>query len=217
MRLDRMHNSIEELTKQENGKKIVKPKTHSVKGMYKYFKEKNPTTDIPYWMYNEILSRYNKKAANAVIFGEVLNLGNTIGRILIKKIRRRYEKLEVNWGASNARKAELITTGTVPKDKDHPEGENWILYHTDAWYARWAWQKRNGACRVRNQSVYKFLPSSNRSKKAGDVSLERLGNKGKLALAIRCNPGLHLIYETKPMPIYTNKHKLKKTKQIELA
>jgi hypothetical protein len=207
----------EATTNQGNGKKIIKPKTHSVKGMYAYFKDKNPTTDIPYWMYNEILSRYNKKAADAVIFGEVLNLGNTVGRILIKKIRRRYDKLEVDWGASNIRKAELIAQGITPKDPEHPEGENWILYHTDAWYARWAWQKRNGACKVRNQSVYKFLPSSNRSKKAGDVSLDKLGNKGKLALAIRCNPGLHLIYETKPAPIYAKRYRPKKIKQTELA
>jgi len=208
---------MEEATiKQGNGKKIVKPKTHSVKGMYAYFKEKNPTTDIPYWMYNEVLSRYNKKAADAVIFGEVLNLGNTIGRILIKKIKRRYDKLEVDWDTSFNRKKELIAQGITPREGDNG-GENWLIYYTDAWYARWAWQKRFGACRVRNQSVYKFLPSSNRSKKAGDNSLERLGNKGKLALAIKHNPGLHLIYETKPAPIYAKRYRPKKAKQIELV
>lgn len=198
---------LEEQEKQE--RKIIKPKTHSVRSMYGYFKEKYPDTDVPYWMYNEVLSRYNKKSADAVIFGEVLTLGNTIGRILIKKIRRRYEKLEVDWGASRTRKADLISQGITPKDEDHPDGENWILYYTDAWYARWAWQKRNGACRVKNQSVYKFLPTANRSKKAGDNSLEKLGNKGKLALAIRSNPGLHLIYETKPLPAFMYKKKKK--------
>lgn len=174
--------------------KIRKPKTHSCAEMYKYYKQKHPDTHIPYWMFKEVISRFNKKASDAIIFGSLLNLGNRLGYILIKKIRRSYKKLEPDWGASNKIKAQLIAEGKTPKDKDHPDGEEWIKFYTDPWYLRWGWMKRY-VCRVKNQSVYKFAPTSNRSKTAGDNSLEKLGNKGKLVLANRLNPTLHLVYE----------------------
>lgn len=176
------------------GKRIAKPKTHSTKGMYSYYRKRYPTSKIPYWMFKEVIARFNKKASDSIIFGSVLNLGSRLGLVLIKKIRRNYIKPVPDWGASKKRKNELIKEGITPKDETHPEGEEWITFFTDPWYLRWAWSKKR-LCRVRNQTVYKFVPTSNRSKVANDNSLAKLGNKGKLALANRINPNLHVIYE----------------------
>lgn len=173
---------------------IRKPVTYSARDMYNAYKRKNPTSEIPYWMYKEIIGRFNKKVSDAVIFGQVLNLGNRLGHVLIKKIRRNYLNPIPDWGASNKRKADLIASGVVAKDQNHPEGEEWISFYTDPWFLRFAWVKKR-ICKVKNSSVYKFVPTSNRSKTAGDNDLARLGNKGKLTLANKVNPTLHMSYE----------------------
>lgn len=173
--------------------KIKRPRIFSAKDMYSYFNQQNPTLKVPYWMYKEVLSRFNRKASDAIIFGSFLNLGANLGYILIRKIKRNYDKPKPDWGESNKIKAQLIADGKTPKDQKNPNGEEWIKFYSDPWYLRWAWMK--STCRVKNQSVYAFAPTSNRSKKAGDNSLEKLGNKGKLVLANRKNPTLHLLYE----------------------
>ena len=147
-------------------------------------------------MFKEVLARFNKKAADAVIFGQAFNFGSRIGHLLIKKIRRNYEKPVVDWGESKKLKASIIAKGLTPRDKDNPNGEDWLIYFSDPWYLRWAWSKKS-LCRVKNQTVYKFVPTSNRSKKSGDNSMGKLGNKGKLVLANKINPTLHLSYEAK--------------------
>jgi hypothetical protein len=190
---------MEETKEQEqevkkNGKKIVAPKTHSTKAIYEFYKKKFPNSKIPYWMFKEVIARYNKRASDAVIFGSTLNLGSKLGQVLIKKIRRNYIKSVPDWGASKAMKQDLINKGITPKGPEHPEGEDWIVFFTDPWYLRWAWAKKR-ICKVRNQTVYKFMPTSNRSKMAGDNSLGKLGNKGKLVLANKINPNLHNLYE----------------------
>lgn len=174
-------------------KKIVPPRTHSAKEMYEWYKQKNKDTRIPYWMFKEVLARFNKKASDAVIFGQVLNLGSRLGSVIIKKISRNYKKPMVDWGASKARRKELEQDGVACKTKETPNGEEWLIFHTSPWYLRWAWFKKR-ACRVKNQTVYKFIPTSNKSKKAGEDSLDKLGNKGKLTLAQKLNPTLHYIY-----------------------
>jgi len=179
---------------QKRGKKIATPKSHSTKEMYAYYRQKNPDSKEPYWMFKEVISRFNKKVSDAVIYGQVLNFGNRIGNLLIKKIRRRYEKLEVDWGESKRIKAELIAAGLEPRKAGSTEGHAWLVYFSDPWYLRWAWAKKS-ICRVKNQTVYKFVPTGNRSKTAGDNSPNKLGNRGKLVLANRLNPTLHMVYE----------------------
>lgn len=177
-----------------NGKKILPPRSHSTSEMYAYYKLKNPKAKEPYWMFKEVIGRFNKKCADAVIFGQVFNFQSRLGYLLIKKIRRNYEKPVVDWGESKRIKTQLIESGLIPKGPDNPKGEDWLVYYSDPWYLRWAWVKRR-VCKVKNQTVYKFVPTANRSKKAGDNSLAKLGNKGKLVLAQKINPSLHLAYD----------------------
>jgi hypothetical protein len=174
--------------------KIVKPVTRSTADMYVFYKQKYPTSKIPYWMYKEVIARFNKKVSHAVIFGQVLNLGSKLGHLLIKKINRNYNKPVVDWGQSKALKKQLLAEGKTLWSKDNPDGEKWMVFHSDSWYLRWAWAKKY-LCKVKHQGVYKFVPTSNKSKTAGDNSLDKLGNKGKLALANKLNPMLHFSYE----------------------
>ena len=176
------------------GKKIITPKAHSTKEMYSYYKLKYPKAKEPYWMYKEVIARFNRKAADSIIFGQVLNFGNRIGNLLIKKIRRNYDKPEVDWGESKRMKAQIIEAGLSPRVAGSLEGHAWLVYFSDPWYLRWAWSKKR-ICKVKNQTVYKFTPTGNRSKKAGDNSPSKLGNRGKLVLANKLNPSLHMVYE----------------------
>lgn len=189
---------MEELTEEQEvrptNKRIQAPKTHSTAEMYVFFKQKFPKDKTPYWMFKEVLARYNKKASDAVIYGQVFRFGQHLGNLLIKKIRRNYEKAVVDWGESKRVKAELVASGLKPREAGSTEGNDWLIYHSDPWYLRWGWQKRS-ICKVTNQAVYKFIPTANRSKTAGDNSPAKLGNKGKLVLANRLNPTLHLLYD----------------------
>lgn len=182
---------------QKSNKKIVEPRTHTVKDMYKHYLKTVETTKkrpTPYWMFKEVLSRYNKKVSDAIIFGQTLNLGSRLGYVQIRKIKRNYENPIPDWGESKKIKQELISKGITPKDQNNPDGQEWIVFFNDPWYLRWAWIKRK-VCKVKNHTVYKFMPTANKSKKAGDYDLNKLGNKGKLAYANRLNPNLHLSYE----------------------
>ena len=175
--------------------KIVKPKNYSTNDIHKQFKKDNPTLNYPYWLFKEIIARCNKKISDRIINGDILKIGFDLGEIRIKKIPRNYGKLTVNWGESKKQRTKLINEGKVPKNKDHPDGEEWLICFTDPWYLRWGWVRKGGKCKVKNQKAYAFTPTSDKSKKAGEVDLNKLGNKGKLVLANRLNPALHLRYE----------------------
>jgi len=181
------------MEEQRTGKRIQTPKTHTTIDMYKFYKKKYPESNIPEWMYKEVIFRNNKKAADSVIFGGVYNFGSHIGNLLIKKISRNYRKPIVNWGASKKLKADLLAAGETIRSAEQPEGKDWFIYFTDPWYLRWGWVKKH-VCRVKNQSVYQFVPTGNKSKTAGDNSLDKLGNRGKLVLANNLNPALHMVY-----------------------
>lgn len=180
----------------DDGKKknTVVPKAKSTKHMYAFYKQKHPEAKEPYWMYKEVLARFNKKASDQIIFGKALNFGSRIGNLLIKKIRRNYEKAIIDWGESKKFKAQLIASGQTPRSDEHPNGENWLIYFSDPWYLRWAWARKD-VCRVKFSSAYKFCPTSDRSKKADNKDLTKLGNKGKLVLAVRLNPALTSQFE----------------------
>lgn len=174
--------------------KIIEPRIHSVKESYRFYLSNAKEKPIPYWMYKEILSRVCKKASMKIIMGEMLNLQSNIGYLRIKKIKRNFFKAVPDWGASNREKAALIAAGKIPKDQNHPDGEEWMVFYSDPWYLRWAWMK-GSVCRVKNQSVYLFRPTANRSKTAGDETIGKLGNRGLLVLANRKNPTLHNNYD----------------------
>jgi len=177
--------------------KIVEPKTHSTREMYKYYVRKYESSKkrkTPYWMYKEITARFNKKVSDAIVFGGTLKLGHGLGYMLIRKIKRNYENPIPDWGESKRIKQGMIANGITPKDPNHPEGKEWIVFFSDPWFLRWAWVKR-AVCKVKNHTVYKFMPTSNRSRTANDTEFSKLGNKGKLTLANKIDPTLHTKYE----------------------
>lgn len=146
---------------------------------------------MTYDLFSKIITSFNKKAIEAIVQGEVLNLGNRLGFLKIKKINR-YSP-SVDWGASKARRQELVNQGILPRSKDYPQGENWFIYRQSDFYLRWAWTKRfreSGIPMLKNCKLYAFYPSNNSS------GNDTLGAKGLLSKANQENKLLHLRYET---------------------
>lgn len=150
---------------------------------------------IDYKQFKDILSVYNQKASDEIVKGHTLYLNNKLGFVQIRKIvpkeRKRLEG-RLDWGASYKYKAELEAKGIQPKDKDHPDGKNWLVYVKQSFYLRWAWMKRKSrSCTVKNNRVYVFTPTASSS---GSAATRIPGNKAKLIAAQQANPLLHFKY-----------------------
>ncbi len=152
---------------------------------------------ISYKQFKDILVSYNTKASDEIVKGGTLNLNSRLGFIQIRKIvpttqATKFNPGRIDWGESYKYKKELIAKGITPKDEDHPEGKNWLIYVRQPFYLRWAWVKKyQRACTVKNNRVYVFTPTASSS----GTSEDRVpGNKAKLVSAQKENPLLHLKY-----------------------
>lgn len=116
---------------------------YSALDAYKWFLKQNPDTTITYPLYKQVISQFNKKVSEAILEGEVFNMGSHLGTLRIKKIERTFTKPTIDWGETNKLKK---------------QGIKQLVYFTDDYYFRWNWDKSR--CRVRNKSVYTFSPTS---------------------------------------------------------
>ena len=172
---------IEQLEIQERGKakftkafeKIfeLKRELYEANERIKHLEKVNPDTEqeiMSERTFRNIINSYNLKIRDYLIDGEVLNMKQRLGYIYIQRIQRGHPKMyskgmkSINWKESNEYKEELIAKGEQPKDKDHPNGKNWLVYYTDDFYLRYGWTKKKGACRVKNHNYYAFYPSLGR-------------------------------------------------------
>jgi hypothetical protein len=148
---------------------------------------------LDYEKFKSVVSSYNKLASESIIQGANLNLMNRLGYVQIRRIipSTLKKKNVIDWKESYLYKKELIEKGETPKDKEHPEGKNWLVYKLQPWYLRWSWVKANQKATVKNNKVYAFYPTT------GDTTTEINGvpgNKSKLSQAVRSNPLLHEKY-----------------------
>jgi len=143
---------------------------------------------LDYETFKKVIYKYNKLAVDQLIEGEVPNLNEKLGYLYILKVNRLNKA--VDWEESKKFKLELLDQGKTPKDKDHPEGENWLVYFESNYYLMWNWQKKfERTSRVRNCTVYGFYPTTTSGKGIP-------GTKKLLVEANKQNPALHLKYIT---------------------
>jgi len=160
------------------------PKSQTLKTMYEDYQEK---TDDPltYSEYRDACELFNIYAMDKIINeGKTLNMGAYLSTLSVVKIKRNYANPQVNWGATNKYKKELLSgeAEEAPDDgydeedlysKDNPDGVKYFIYHTDDWYCRFYWNKKY--CKVRNKTAYRFRAT--RGDKGNKTKLkEKLNN-----------------------------------------
>lgn len=165
-----------------------KKEVYDIKERLKQLSKEKPESSkkmLDFYTFRDVIYTYNQKAVYDIIQGERINLSEKLGYMYVTKVNSP-SKL-IDWDSSNKFKEELIANGEQPKDSDHPDGSNWLLYYDNDYYFRWTWQKRKGVCKVRNHTVYEFTPTNTSGKGVRGV-------KSMLAEANRKNPLLHLNY-----------------------
>lgn len=116
---------------------------YSARDAYNWFRKKNPDTTVTYPLYKQVISQFNKKVSNAILEGQVFNMGHHLGTLRIKKIERTFTRPTIDWGETNKLKK---------------QGIKQLVYYTDDFYYRWNWDKSRS--RAKNKSVYTFSPTS---------------------------------------------------------
>lgn len=137
---------------------------------------------VPYRTFKAVLSDFNELAVEHMLEGYSFPMGSSLSRLLVVRIPRAFKKQSIDWKESNKAKAALLEAGKVPKDKQHPEGEEWLIFFTNDYYCRYRWIKR--LSEVPNHSYYRFEPTRG-----------KVGNKGKLYRLLMRDPLAHLRFK----------------------
>lgn len=132
------------------------------KHMYREFKKANPDTDITYAYYRAVLESFSDALAEELLNGAVFNMGQRLGTLRVKKIKRNPNSRTIDWNE----------TMKMWEEQGKKEG---FIYWTDDTYYRWAWDKRKAL--VKNKSAYRFDPTGGKK-----------GLKKKLTERLRKDP-----------------------------
>lgn len=144
-------------------------KTYGIKEMYNFFKISYPDQSIPYPLFVEIITRYNKRMADHLFKGEQVSLGHYIGKLRIKKVERKFYTKKIDWYQTNLLKK---------------QGINQHVYYTEDFWLRFSWLK---SVNLKNKSVYKFTPTKGPR-----------GITSKLAKYCKSNPFAYQNFKTNP-------------------
>lgn len=102
-----------------------------------------------YPRFRDIIELYFKKAKEAVIEGQCVNMTNGIGKIAIRRVERNHKNKSINYA-----KTKLQPKVWCPiRNK---EVYTKIIYFTEDNYCRIGWHKFG---KIKNESTYEFLPS----------------------------------------------------------
>lgn len=148
----------------------------TVPDMYDAYEEEDG--DIPYDLFRAMIEEYNMAAMDRVInHGEELPMGYGLAHLSVIRIERDYSNPSVDWKATMEEKERLLEEEGYDEEdlysEENPEGIKYFIYHTDPWYARFYWEKKN--CIVSNHSAYSFRAT--RGDKGNKTKLkERLNN-----------------------------------------
>jgi len=152
--------------------------------MYQAYEEEDG--DIPYDLFRAMIEEYNMAVMEEIIQGKTFEMGYGLASLSIIRIERDYSNPSVDWAATMQEKKRLLEEEGYTEDdlysEDNPEGRKYFCYHTDPWYARFYWEKKN--CIVTNHSAYSFRATR------GDK-----GNKTKLKERLNNEETAHLDYK----------------------
>lgn len=127
---------------------------------------------VDYKTYSKVIKEINKEFLNLLLDGKSITVGRSVGKLQIKRFER-VNFNQPNWGESNKRKQEIIDRGGIPKDKDNPDGEDWVVYFVDDTYLKFDWQKYERdlerVSRAKNSTFYVFTPMFHARRSLGEI------------------------------------------------
>jgi hypothetical protein len=158
-----------------------------MRNCYVYAHEGNKVVEKMSWfLWKEIIERYYFKAKDAIIQGEVLRLGSSLGKIRAIRVERDYRKPAVNWHATYQHNPKKPKTETVT---DEPKPKLQLIYHQDEDWCRIAWEKLD---MLKNENAYQFSPAE-KNMATGK------GFKAEFSDALKKNPLLKYRYKFHPL------------------
>jgi len=115
---------------------------------------------VSYSQYSKILRDINKELLKLLIDGKTIRIGNNLGVLKVVSIART-NFTQPNFGESNKLKQQIIDRGEVPRDKNNPDGKDWLVYFTDDRYLTFRWEKwttniEKNIYRATNSTSYNF-------------------------------------------------------------
>jgi len=137
----------------DNGKEVL------YRSMYRKFKNKGKSSvieAITYEKYVEVVSMFFELAKEHIIRGEVLNLGNKVGKICARRVQRDHKKKSIDHAAT-------LRQPLVWNEEKQKETRKLIYFTSDDW-CRIGWHKTNS---ITNETVYEFKPTRNLRSGAG--------------------------------------------------
>lgn len=153
--------------KENENKKMTRP---HVPRAFVYVKTSNSVKEvISSTRHTAIIKLYFMLAREKVIRGEVLQLGQRLGKIRARRLTRYHGRKYIDW--NQTKKQKKITdpvTGKIKYEK--------IIYFTSDTYCRVVWKKLG---QIMNESLYTFVPS--KGNRAGK------GFKGQFSTALKEN------------------------------
>jgi len=147
---------------------------HTLPNIYDRYQEEEDG-DLTYKEFSAACSEFNIAAMERILEGEELNMGHRLSTLSVIRIKRDFKNPNVNWPASFELKEQIIEEGGTPKSDENPDGEEWLVYYDDPWYARFYWQKSR--CQVPNKTAYSFRAT--RGDKGNKTKLHELLEENK--------------------------------------
>lgn len=171
-------------------KRLSKPRTYTAKDIYKEYAKQllkdnaewwgKYDKKMPnYWIYKQegttvqpmmsypkfrnIIETYFHRAQKYIIRGEVLSLGNNLGKIGGRRVERNHKNKQVNWAKTKA----------MWDRKGEKKG---LIYFTDEEWCRIGWNKPG---KIKNEKFYRFTPTEGNSRT--DVGFKKLFSAANLA------------------------------------
>jgi predicted GNAT family acetyltransferase len=114
---------------------------------------------VPLVVYKQIVKEFNKNVLKLIVEqGLTYSCPHGCGVLKVKRKENQVEIRRVNWELSNKIKKRIQRDGGTPYNKDYaPNGEKWLVYHSNDFDCWLAWGKSSSS--VLNSSYYSFKPA----------------------------------------------------------
>lgn len=123
-----------------------------ISNYYVYRKEGNKVVEVTsYKRFRAIIETWFSSATDYIISGQVLSMGNNVGKIGGRRVERNFKNKQIDWKKTNA----------MWEAKGERKGH---VYHLSDEWCRIGWNK---PCKIKNEHFYRFSPAEGNERGEG--------------------------------------------------